>query len=80
MVSRGTSLTEGLIAMPPSKTHTLRRLVTLEDAAEYAWVSPKTIRRRIADGTLTGYRLGPRLLRVDLNELDATFRPIPVAR
>ena len=66
--------------MPPSKTHTLRRLVALKDAAEYASVSPKTIRRRIADGTLTGYRLGPRLLRVDLNELDAQFRPIPVAR
>ena len=80
VVSRGTSLTEGLIAMSPSKTHTLRRLVALEDAAEYASVSPKTIRRRIADGTLTGYRLGPRLLRVDLNELDATFRPIPVVR
>ncbi|MFI6424644.1 helix-turn-helix domain-containing protein [Promicromonospora sp. NPDC050880] len=44
------------------------RLVTLADAAEHFHVSVKTLRRRIADGTITGYRLG-RLIRVDLNEL-----------
>jgi hypothetical protein len=37
------------------------------------------LRRRIADGTLHGYRLGKRLLRVDLNEIDAAFREIPTA-
>ena len=37
------------------------------------------MRRRIADGDITGYRLGPRIIRVDLAELDATFRPIPAA-
>jgi len=42
-------------------------------------VSQKTIRRRIAEGSLTGYRMGPRILRVDLNELDALMRPIPTA-
>lgn len=47
--------------------------------AVHAGVSQKTIRRRIADGTLTGYRMGPRLIRVDLNELDALLRPIPTA-
>ena len=54
-----------------------RRLASLIDAAEYASVNPRTLRRRIADGTLTGYRMGPRLVRVDLNELDAWLRPIP---
>jgi len=54
-----------------------RRLVSLPDAADYAGVGPRTIRRRIADGSLTGYRMGPRLIRVDLNELDALLSPIP---
>ena len=54
-----------------------RQLVTLAVAADHAAVSDKTIRRRIADGSLTGYRMGPRLIRVDLNELDALLAPIP---
>lgn len=56
-----------------------RRFSTIADAAEYGACSPKTIRRMIARGDLTGYRMGPRLVRVDLNELDALLRPIPTA-
>jgi excisionase family DNA binding protein len=59
---------------PPTKS---RRLATLDEAGEYAGCDPRTIRRRIADGSITGYRLGPRSIRVDLNELDAMLRPIP---
>lgn len=44
------------------------RLVSLADAAAHFHVSVKTLRRRIADGTITGYRVG-RLIRVDLDEL-----------
>lgn len=54
-----------------------RRLVPLATAAEHIDCSPKTVRRFIAAGRLTGYRVGPRLLRVDLNELDAMLEPIP---
>lgn len=54
-----------------------RRLASLNDAAEYAAVNPRTIRRRIADGSLTGYRLGSRVIRVDLDELDRLLEPIP---
>jgi excisionase family DNA binding protein len=43
-------------------------LISLKDAAGHFHVSVKTLRRRIADGTITGYRVG-RLIRVDLNEL-----------
>ncbi|HEY5843954.1 MAG TPA: excisionase family DNA-binding protein [Mycobacterium sp.] len=54
-----------------------RRLVSIADAAEYAAVSTITVRRRISDGTLTAYRVGPRLLRVDLNEVDQRLlRPV----
>jgi len=54
-----------------------RRLVTLKYAAEYAAVHEHTVRRKIAEGKLTGYRFGTKALRVDLNEIDALLRPIP---
>ena len=56
-----------------------RRLASIGQASEYAACSTKTIRRRIADGSLTGYRMGNRLIRVDLNELDDLLTPIPTA-
>jgi excisionase family DNA binding protein len=56
-----------------------RRLVSINQAAEYCGVVPRTIRRRIADGSLTGYRLGTRLVRVDQRDLDRLLRPIPTA-
>jgi excisionase family DNA binding protein len=46
-------------------------------AAAYADVSARTLRRYISHGRLTGYRVGPRLVKVDLNELEALARPIP---
>jgi len=58
-------------------TEPRRRLASLSQGAQYADCSKRTIRRRIADGSLTGYRMGPRLIRVDLNELDALLSPIP---
>ncbi len=56
-----------------------RRFASIAEAADLVGASTKTIRRRIADGSLTGYRMGPRLIRVDLAELDSMFRPIPAA-
>lgn len=56
-----------------------RRLVTIADAAEYYGCATKTVRRRISDGTISGFRFGPRLIRVDLNELDAMAVAIPTA-
>ena len=61
------------------RARTERRLVSTPQAADYAGVCTKTLRRRISDGTLAGYRFGPRVLRVDLDELDAALRPIPTA-
>ncbi len=67
-------------ATPPVKpSQPARRYAPIASAAESVDVSQKTIRRRIAEGSLTGYRMGPRILRVDLNELDALMRPIPTA-
>ncbi len=33
-----------------------------------------------SQGRLTGYRVGPRLVKVDLKEWEALARPIPTAR
>ena len=63
-----------LIELKPSK-----RVVPITVAAEHVGCHSRTIRRYIAAGRLTGYRMGPRLIRVDLAELDALLRPIPTA-
>jgi excisionase family DNA binding protein len=56
-----------------------RRYITVAETAEYLQVSPNTVRRLIADGELTGYRMGSsrRTIRVDLNEIDdQLMRPL----
>ncbi len=58
--------------MPATK----KRYARLTEAAEYSQLSVKTLRRYIVDGRITGYRAGPKLIRVDLNELDKLIRPI----
>jgi excisionase family DNA binding protein len=62
------------LAKPQANTGR-RRYVTIGDAAEYLQVTDRTIRQMIADGRLTGYRSGARLVRVDLNEIDAAMKP-----
>lgn len=51
-----------------------RRYVSMARAAEYAGCHERTLRRHIASGELTGYRLG-RVIRIDLNELEAWMAP-----
>ncbi len=63
----------------PGGTNPARRLVSLAAAAEYADLSTRTLRRYISAGRLTGYRVGPRLIKIDLNELERLLRPIPTA-
>lgn len=56
-----------------------RRLAGLTQAAEHLDIHPRTLRRRIADGSVAGYRVG-RLIKVDLDEAEAVLlRPIPSA-
>jgi excisionase family DNA binding protein len=54
--------------------------VSVAAAAAYADVSTRTLRRYISHGRLTGYRVGPRLIKVDLNEVDAIVRPTRTVR
>lgn len=59
-----------------SKNKSLQRLDSIHGAAGAAGVHPSTIRRWIADGRITGYRMGPRLIKVDLDELADMLQPI----
>jgi excisionase family DNA binding protein len=58
------------------KNKSRRRLVSMAEAAEIAGVHHLTIRRWIAKGVLTGYRVGPRLIRVDLDELESIIQQV----
>jgi excisionase family DNA binding protein len=55
-----------------------RQYESIEDAAARLGITARTIRRRIADGTLTGYRVGTKTIRVARDEVDdKLLRPIP---
>ena len=56
-----------------------KRLASIDEAAAYCGVHPRTIRRRISDGTIHGVTVGKKLVRVDLNEVDERLQPIPTA-
>ncbi len=59
---------------------TLPVYLSLDQAAEVMSLSVKTIRRRIADGTIPAYQCGRRPIRVRLDDLEAALRRIPSAR
>ena len=60
-------------AMPHSQ------FVSLDEAAEYLGVTPRSIRRYIAEGRLPGYRLGKKQIRVRTSDVEALLTPIPTA-
>lgn len=62
-----------------SETTPLAADLTLQEVAAIKRCSLKSIRRRVADGTLPAYRLGPRLIRVKPEDLDRLDRRIPTA-
>ena len=47
--------------------------MSIPEAARYTGTSVTTIRRRIADGTLTVHRFGPRTTRISRAELHTLF-------
>ena len=62
-----------------SQRHAERRYRSIQQGAEYLGVSTVTLRRMIARGEIHGYRVSGKIIRVDLNELDAMLRTIPSA-
>ena len=63
----------------PSTQPPARCYGSIEAAAERHGCSPRTVRRAIAAGEIAGYRLGKRLLRVVLAEIESTLVRIPTA-
>lgn len=51
-------------------------LITIERAAEFLQVSPRAIRRWIAEKRLRAYRVGKRAIRIDYEDLRDFCRPI----
>jgi len=51
-------------------------LIGLPEAAERCDVSYRTVRRWVADGRLSAVRIGPRLLKVSITDLDALHQPV----
>ena len=56
-----------------------RTLITLQEGSRRLTLDTTTVRRYIAEGRLTGYRVGPRALRLDADEVAALAQPIPAA-
>lgn len=52
-----------------------RPYLSISETADYLGVTTRTVRQAIADGRLTGYRLGARLVRLRRDEIDAAMRP-----
>jgi excisionase family DNA binding protein len=59
----------------PNRAERRRRYVKIAEAADYLQVTDRTIRQMVADGRLTAYRSGTRLVRLDLDEIDAAMQP-----
>lgn len=61
-----------------STNNPARRLISVQAGADYLDVSTRSIRAWIAQGRITGYRVG-RHVKVDLHQLEAFATPIPTA-
>jgi excisionase family DNA binding protein len=65
--------------LPRVQTHE-PRYVPFGEAVAYANVSAGTMRDWIRRGLLPAYRIGPRLLQIDLNDVDQLRRPVPTVK
>ncbi len=50
------------------------QMATIEETAIHYKVSERTIHRLIADGTLKPFRIGSKIIRLDLNDSDRVFQ------
>lgn len=52
--------------------------ITQREAADILGVTDRTVRNMIADSRLRAYRLGPRVIRLRLDEVENALRPMVV--
>ena len=55
-----------------------KKKISMQEAAEIYGVNPRTIRRYIADGRITAYRVGPRVIRLDADQVAKELLGTPV--
>lgn len=55
---------------------TPEHMISVAEAARRAGVHPRTMRRWVAEGKITGYRIGPRLLRVNPADVAHLLTPV----
>ena len=53
-----------------------RRWAKPQAAADYLGVSLRTLQNMMASGRIPAYRNGSRIVRIDLNDLDAAMTPV----
>lgn len=58
-------------------TRNIPTYISLAEAATMLSMSPKTIRRRISDGTIPAYRCGGRHIRIRLEDVESVMRRVP---
>ena len=65
---------ETVITEPPRRT-SFGDLFTIEQAAQILNCSETTVRNRTRDGSLKAVRVGPRMIRIRRDDLDAILQP-----
>ena len=68
------------MSAPASPRSTLPVCLSLAEAADVMSLSVKTVRRRVADGTIPAYTCGRGTLRIRLDDLENAMRLVPTAR
>jgi excisionase family DNA binding protein len=58
-----------------SRTKAADKLVSITEAAEYLGVNVRTVRNMLYDKRLKAYRLGGRVVRIRLSDIDAALTP-----
>lgn len=58
----------------PRRTQ-FRDLLTIRQVAEYLGCSETTVRNRTREGSLKAVRMGPRMIRIRRDDLDAILQP-----
>jgi excisionase family DNA binding protein len=59
----------------PGRSNKLSAYLSISDTADYLDVTTRTVHQMIADGRLTAYRLGARVIRLRRDEIDAAMVP-----
>jgi len=65
---------ETVITTPPWQTQ-FGDLLTIRQVAEYLGCSETTVRNRTREGSLKAVRMGPRMIRIRREDLDAVLKP-----